>query len=66
MLPALSCRGTPAMELFWLLGMGMGWLSRRSSGKGMKLPGLETLVEEALLVGDSAEALIEASDMFQY
>ncbi len=54
------------MELFWLLGMGMGWLSRRGSGKGTKLPGLETLVEEALLVGDSVEALIEASDMFQY
>ncbi len=56
----------PAVELFWLLGMGMGWLSKCSSGKGTKPPGLETLVEEALLAGDSAEALIKASDMFQY
>ena len=44
----------------------MGWLSKCGSGKGTKLPGLETLVEEALLAGDSVEALIEASDMFQY
>ncbi len=43
--------------------MGMGWLSRVSSGKGMKLPGLETLVEEVLLLGDLAEALIEVLDM---
>ncbi len=41
----------------------MGWLGRRGSGKGTKPPGLETLVEEALLSGDSAEALMEASDM---
>ncbi len=54
------------MELFWLLGMGMGWLSRCGSGKGTKLPGLETLVEEVLLAGDSVEALIEALDMSQY
>ena len=45
--------------------MGMGWLSRVSSGKGMKLPGLETLVEEVLLSGDSLEALMETSDMSQ-
>ena len=51
------------MELFWL--MGMGWLSRAGSGKGTWPPGLETLVEEALLSGDLAEALIEASDMLQ-
>ncbi len=44
----------------------MGWLSTRSSGKGTKLPGLETLVEEVLLAGDSTEALIEALDIFQY
>ena len=66
MWPTLSCQGTPVVELFWLTGMGMGWLSRRGSGKGTKLPGLETLVEEVLLAGDSAEALFKASDMFQY
>ena len=49
------------MEPFWL--MGMGCVSKAGSGKGTKLPGLETLVEEALLSGDSAEALIDASDM---
>ncbi len=65
MLPALSCLGTPVVELFWLRGMGMGWLSNCGSGKGTKLPGLETLVEEALLLGDSLEALMEASDMLQ-
>ncbi len=65
MLPALSCRGTPAVELFWLTGMGMGCPSSCGSGKGMKPPGLETLVEEALLLGDSLEALMEALDMLQ-
>jgi len=38
-------------------------VSKAGSGKGMKPPGLETLVEEALLSGDSAEALIDMSDM---
>ncbi len=47
------------------MGMGTGWLSRRGSGKGTKLPGLETLVEEVLLAGDLLEALTEASDMLQ-
>jgi len=51
----------PAMELFWL--RGLGWLSRAGSGKGTKPPGLETLVEEVLLSGDLAEALMEVSDM---
>ena len=65
MLPALSCRGTPVVELFWLTGMGMGWLSRCGSGKGTKLPGLETLVEDTLFAGDLFEALMEPADMFQ-
>ena len=51
------------MELFWLIGMGCA--SRVGFRKGMKLPGLETLVEEALLSGDSLEALMEVSDMSQ-
>ena len=57
----MSSWGMPAMELFWL--RGLGWLSRAGSGKGTKPPGLETLVEEVLLSGDLAEALMEVSDM---
>ncbi len=45
--------------------MGMGWLGRRGSGKGTKPPGLETLVEEAVLAGDSLERVTEALDMLQ-
>ncbi len=43
--------------------MGMGCVSKASSGKGTKLPGLETLIEEVLLSGDSAEASMGALDM---
>ncbi len=47
------------------MGMGMGCPSSCGSRKGTKLPGLETLVEEVLLLGDSLEALMEVLNILQ-